>query len=1245
MTLYPIFYALLTLAVEVWMLTLASQPLWADVTTSVFGKVADPTGAAVPRAHVTLSNALTGLLRDATIDFTEAYEYLVVPVGAGYSVAVEAQGFEKLTQSGITLLVNQRYRADFKLRVGAVTQSVNMSAEAAQVETANTQFGNVIESHTIKSTPLNGRSYTDLLSQQAGIVPVTGPAADTELAKHPLAFAPAPANPPAPSKPRLERLIIPQRAAQADLARRMPQRRLHLLPLCLAQARRSSGACPWKLEKEYNMRTLPVRGKDLSLTGRFGIHNRPRHRVPAPAGDEQGFRRSTYPAMNHRTFHFLAGIFLLMLIVAVGRGTSQDDEADESEASGTKWATLAIDLSRRGDAHLDLYLPQKPDSQEALRAALGQALHCSATQFASPQPEYSDRLRRTMSAKQWERYRSSIDEATQKRLIGNCTGVLATDGWIEQGSLEMAPLAEALRTVGVEKLALTLSYPVLAFHELSQEGLRGQEREGYAQYVFTVRPAAASLPLRIAFGFRPRDLRFAGLIALGFVLVPILVVLWMRRVTLKSSGEDTMGAWFSYHRAVNWCVTATILLWIFSDFHARQNLDRYFGFRWGEEGILQPLASSALIFVPLLIVYAASVALSYQVFVRLRQTEWKRREYLLVQLLQGGSSLLPIMFVVAGIQLLFKHERVGIVCFALAYVVYLLCTTLRLRAARTYPQALTTGELRDKVFELAKRAAVAVRQVFVLPAGKGQIANAYASKSNLVIFTDYLLERLSKREVNTVAGHELTHLQRRHPMKLMLALWAAIFAPSWVPWVALNLGLLAFSLVGVAGLKNAATMGTGWYRAWAAFEAWTFRDLLLIALGFSGFYFLSRRFEFTADAGAVALTGDAEAAITALLKLNRLNLMPVQWGKVSGAWLTHPTTLRRIECIAEQGGVAPERLRQILDQHSSPAEGTAGDDHYAVPSACEDRLLSYSGQSAQSRFRLWVLIIFHWLPAVGTALVVDWRRWEGLTRSEAYLFGLAATLGFYWLVMRWLGVHGRAQVQQRLLLNLHKEGIPAESASPLAVGLSPGATPRFYVSSYNWDTGLLLLAQDRLYFLGSQLRFALTREQVLELRLGPGAPSWISMPRVYLRWKDTENNREGVLNLASAEPCSAWALAKRAQELFERLSQWKQGSLPAPSIQQLETLRSPALGEVTSFSPKALTTPGKNLRLWFLLVLPVAVAACVLLGVEAIWYVVLATVLVRVFEMIPHWRYRERPMFVDAGRQAPATSGIPAGRN
>lgn len=152
------------------------RPLMADVTGAVLGTVLDPSGGAVPGAAVTLRNANTGLERKATTDATGSYEFLAVPVGEDYSLEVAAAGFEKAAQSGIKLLVNQKFHADFRLVVGALTQIVEVSAAAAQVETTNTQLGDVIEDKKMTALPLNGRSYIDLLGLQPGVVPITSSA-------------------------------------------------------------------------------------------------------------------------------------------------------------------------------------------------------------------------------------------------------------------------------------------------------------------------------------------------------------------------------------------------------------------------------------------------------------------------------------------------------------------------------------------------------------------------------------------------------------------------------------------------------------------------------------------------------------------------------------------------------------------------------------------------------------------------------------------------------------------------------------------------------------------------------------------------------------------------------------------------------------------------------------------------------------------------------------------------------------
>ena len=149
------------------------QPLMADVTGSILGLVTDPSGAAVAGAKVTLTNPDTGLTRHATTDATGSYEFLDVPIGEHYTVAVEASGFERATRSDVKLLVNQEYRADVQLVVGSTTQTVNISAAAVQVESTSTQLGDVIEDKKIVDMPLNGRSYIDLLGLQAGVVPVS----------------------------------------------------------------------------------------------------------------------------------------------------------------------------------------------------------------------------------------------------------------------------------------------------------------------------------------------------------------------------------------------------------------------------------------------------------------------------------------------------------------------------------------------------------------------------------------------------------------------------------------------------------------------------------------------------------------------------------------------------------------------------------------------------------------------------------------------------------------------------------------------------------------------------------------------------------------------------------------------------------------------------------------------------------------------------------------------------------------
>jgi hypothetical protein len=154
-------------------LLILGSSLHAEVTGSIFGAILDPSGAAVPNATVILKHPATGLSRRVQTDASGNYEFLSVPVGENYSLQAETPGFQTSVQTGITLLVNQKYRADFKLVVGAVSQTIEVSSSTTQVDTTSTQLGDVIENRKMTGIPLNGRSYIDLMGLQAGVIPVS----------------------------------------------------------------------------------------------------------------------------------------------------------------------------------------------------------------------------------------------------------------------------------------------------------------------------------------------------------------------------------------------------------------------------------------------------------------------------------------------------------------------------------------------------------------------------------------------------------------------------------------------------------------------------------------------------------------------------------------------------------------------------------------------------------------------------------------------------------------------------------------------------------------------------------------------------------------------------------------------------------------------------------------------------------------------------------------------------------------
>lgn len=137
---------------------------------TITGTVTDPSGGAIGGVQVQVANQNTGEQRTATTQDNGTYIIPQLPPGM-YSITVEKQGFAKATQANVQLLVNQSATLDFKLSVAAVSQTVEVTAAPAQLNTTNATLGDVVQHQQIVDLPLNGRNFTQLTLLTPGAAP------------------------------------------------------------------------------------------------------------------------------------------------------------------------------------------------------------------------------------------------------------------------------------------------------------------------------------------------------------------------------------------------------------------------------------------------------------------------------------------------------------------------------------------------------------------------------------------------------------------------------------------------------------------------------------------------------------------------------------------------------------------------------------------------------------------------------------------------------------------------------------------------------------------------------------------------------------------------------------------------------------------------------------------------------------------------------------------------------------------
>jgi Zn-dependent protease with chaperone function len=730
------------------------------------------------------------------------------------------------------------------------------------------------------------------------------------------------------------------------------------------------------------------------------------------------------------------------------------------------------------------------------------------------------------------------------------------------------------------------------------------------------------------FGYSRRDaLGITG--TLGFLLlIPIALTFWFRRQASTAPEEAKPAVSFAHRRFLTrLTLFGTLVWWASLDLLKADSFVAFFiPAGWVRSSAIAEIFPWVLLWIPAAVAYFACLALSAPMH-QLRGTNFTRREILSRAFWSVARFMIPMPFIFLGISEISRAPHFSIPLIVAGLIAFRLTTLKFMRVHGMEFFALTSGELRDRAFALAEKAQARLNQLYVFPMTSLRVANAFAHSAQNVFLTDYLVNNLSKAEVDAVVAHEIAHLQKKHIRQRLILI------------VVFTIAVLAVAVYTDYSIPPNFPTGPMVYGAF----------LLIV-------FFVSRRNEFAADAGSAKLTGNAEAMMTALARISRLNTMPLQWNKFEENLLTHPSTLKRIRRLASAAGISESRTAELLAQSF-----TAPVETYSIPPTAlsAGKIFSTRYKTQLGSKMAWSLILTTSLVPAITASLVRWAGLAGQARWAAYLVGFFLTLAADGTLLDFLPMLGVTKLERQFrekYREQHAGSDPGTSAG-IFVGLAPDSSPRLYEGNWSWDIGLLLLSPDQIFYRGEESQFVLSRDQITSIRIGPGVVGWFRSPAIYFSWRDSAG-REGTFHLRPLTARSMRELDAKTRLLLRDLENWLDRTastsaslIPVSAEHASQGLRPPAFGVVTGLAPRAAVR-GALLARDFLLNSFLAVGVILLFGLSfppfesnstsvdvnaALGgiYVLIVVWLARALMFAPYWRARDAQ--ATPQKQAPHT--------
>jgi Zn-dependent protease with chaperone function len=426
---------------------------------------------------------------------------------------------------------------------------------------------------------------------------------------------------------------------------------------------------------------------------------------------------------------------------------------------------------------------------------------------------------------------------------GRCAGAFRKRGLLVGGQLDFAPLMEILQPAKVERIEVLVRHPRSGFSQLLDSGWTIETTAQSVEYRKTLTPVSPIPPIRLAFGYR-----LINFLPISLLLFPVGLSLIMRRAALRARQTDPVVVWFTYWSLFGWMITGVWLLWI----EGSTVLDCAALARFLlNDSPWAPLLQVTFYLVPPILAQLVCTVASGAVLARVGGEQWMLPVSLKHAFWHEPVTIWPILCLWAGVAsvALFNQVALGLACLAIAYGAHVVMVWLWLRLQKLSRYELPPGDLRSRILELALKAGVTLKEIYLLPAAEGRLSSPYMIRRRRLMLSDALLRALPRNETEAVLAREFVHLRRHHR--------------------AILLGIAVVSLPLIYRFSHLAMV--------EGRLPWALRGPLLVWITPGLLYLLWRRFERTADAGAVELTGDGEALSNALPKIAQLNVIGLYW--------------------------------------------------------------------------------------------------------------------------------------------------------------------------------------------------------------------------------------------------------------------------------------------------------------------------------------------------------------------------------